>query len=91
VSERPQVPSAGLVLALANSGSAAVTFTIAASHYVTYSATRTVAAGASWSADLTSSLAASGWYDFTVTVSSDLSWSRRYTGHLENGLPSITG
>jgi phospholipase C len=50
----------------------------------------TVSAGATWSADLTSSLASGGWHDFTVTVSSDSSWSRRYTGHLENGLPSIT-
>jgi hypothetical protein len=24
-------------------------------------------------------------------VSTDSSWSRRYTGHVENGLPSITG
>jgi phospholipase C len=34
---------------------------------------------------------ASGWYDVTVTVSSDSSWSQRFTGHLENGRPSVTG
>jgi phospholipase C len=34
---------------------------------------------------------ASGWYDVAVTVSSDSSWSQRFTGHLENGQPSITG
>jgi phospholipase C len=32
-----------------------------------------------------------GWYDLSVTVSGDTSWSRRYVGHLENGQPSITG
>ncbi|MFI9274455.1 phosphocholine-specific phospholipase C [Kitasatospora sp. NPDC052896] len=32
-----------------------------------------------------------GWYDFTVTVDLDASWSRRFTGHLETGTPSVTG
>jgi phospholipase C len=32
-----------------------------------------------------------GWYDFTVTVSTDSAWSRRFTGHIETGSPSITG
>jgi phospholipase C len=91
VSEDASAPSSGLVLALVNSGSAAATFTITANHYATYSATQAVTAGTTWSADLTAALTASGWYDFTVTASTDSSWSRRYTGHLENGLPSVTG
>jgi phospholipase C-like protein len=32
-----------------------------------------------------------GWYDLTVTASTDSTWSQRYVGHLENGGPSITG
>jgi hypothetical protein len=32
-----------------------------------------------------------GWYDLTVTASTDASWSQRFVGHLENGQPSITG
>jgi phospholipase C len=32
-----------------------------------------------------------GWYDLTVTISGDGSWSRRYIGHLEDGTNSITG
>lgn len=32
-----------------------------------------------------------GWYDLTVTVAGDDSWSRRYVGHLEVGSNSITG
>jgi phospholipase C len=27
----------------------------------------------------------------TVTIDADASWSQRFTGHLENGEPSITG
>jgi phospholipase C len=32
-----------------------------------------------------------GWYDFTVTVSVDTAWSRRFTGHIETGAASVTG
>jgi phospholipase C len=32
-----------------------------------------------------------GWYDLTVTIDGDTSWSQRFTGHLETGQPSITG
>jgi phospholipase C len=32
-----------------------------------------------------------GWYDITVTISSDNSWSRRFVGHLEDGNNSVTG
>jgi phospholipase C len=36
-------------------------------------------------------LTSGGWYDLTVTASSDASWSQRFVGHLENGEPSVTG
>ena len=32
-----------------------------------------------------------GWYDVSVTISGDDSWSRRYVGHLEDGRNSSTG
>jgi phospholipase C len=32
-----------------------------------------------------------GWYDLSVTLAGDASWSRRYVGHLEDGTDSITG
>ncbi|WP_345632489.1 phospholipase domain-containing protein [Rugosimonospora acidiphila] len=32
-----------------------------------------------------------GWYDLSVGLAGDASWSRRYVGHLENGEHSITG
>jgi len=91
VSENAAAPSAGLVVTLTNSGSSAATFTITSNHYTSGSLSESVAAGTSWSGNLTSTLAASGWYDFTVTVSTDSSWSRRYTGHLENSQVSVTG
>lgn len=32
-----------------------------------------------------------GWYDLTVTCSTDRTWARRLAGHVETGKPSITG
>ena len=32
-----------------------------------------------------------GWYDLTITVSNDSSWSQRLTGHLETGRASVSG
>jgi phospholipase C len=32
-----------------------------------------------------------GWYDFTVEVDNHPNFVRQYTGHLENGQPSVTG
>ncbi len=34
---------------------------------------------------------ANGWYDFTITVSSDASWSQRFIGHIETGGFGMTG
>ena len=34
---------------------------------------------------------ADGWYDFTVTISTDAAWTRRGTGHLETGAATVTG
>jgi phospholipase C len=80
-----------LVLTLTNGLSSAATFTITPNHYTSTTLTESVAAGATWSSDITATFAASGWYDFTITVSADSSWSQRLTGHLENGLTSVTG
>ncbi|MFF3062482.1 phosphocholine-specific phospholipase C [Streptomyces sp. NPDC057909] len=33
----------------------------------------------------------SGWYDFTATTSADAAFSRRFTGHIETGVASVTG
>ncbi|MER5711643.1 phospholipase domain-containing protein [Streptomyces sp. NPDC002122] len=32
-----------------------------------------------------------GWYDFTITVDNDSTWSERFAGHIEYGDTSVTG
>jgi hypothetical protein len=80
-----------LALTLANRLAAAAIFTITANHYTSGTLTESVAAGATWSGDVTAAFTASGWYDFTITVSADASWSQRFAGHLENEPTSVTG
>ncbi|HEY3607314.1 MAG TPA: phospholipase C, phosphocholine-specific [Pseudonocardiaceae bacterium] len=78
-----------LVLELTNGGGAAVTFTVTPNNYATSrpKAHRVAAhSHAIHEVDLRH-----GWYDVTVTISGDPTWSRRYVGHLENGTNSITG
>jgi phospholipase C len=81
---------AGLIVQLANQSSAPATFTVESTHYRVGRRSYKLGAGSTQHQDLTS-LTADGWYDFTVTVSTDAAWSRRFTGHLENGAASVTG
>jgi phospholipase C len=53
--------------------------------------TYTVAAGATVSDFWNVQLYTNGWYDFTATASSDASFSRRFAGHVELGVASVTG
>ncbi|MEU2026733.1 phosphocholine-specific phospholipase C [Streptomyces sp. NPDC016469] len=77
---------------LTNRGASAVTFTIKANGYRTGGPwTYTVPAGSTVTDDFSALTYGSGWYDHTVTVSSDTTWSQRFVGHLENGLPSVSG
>ena len=81
-----------LTLTLTNGGESAVTFTVRANNYSHAPAqTYHVPAGKFLIHEIDPVRTASGWYDVTVTVSSDSTWSQRFTGHLENGQPSITG
>jgi len=81
-----------LALRLANSGQQPVTFTVTPNHYSKEPA-RTYHVPAHGSATHRAAPLASshGWYDLSVTISADTSWSRRYVGHLEDGQASITG
>ncbi|UXY25878.1 phosphocholine-specific phospholipase C [Streptomyces sp. HUAS TT20] len=77
---------------MTNSGSSSVKFTITSNHYRGDGPwTYTVAAGASTEDRYDVVARQWGWYDFTVTVDSDTTWSRRFTGHLETGAPSVSG
>ncbi|MER5636448.1 phospholipase C, phosphocholine-specific [Kitasatospora sp. NPDC002227] len=78
--------------ALKNSDTSAVTFTITSNNYRTDGPwTYTVQPGATANDYFNAVAYQNGWYDFTVTVSSDTTWSQRFTGHLETGAPSISG
>ncbi|WP_234326178.1 phospholipase domain-containing protein [Streptomyces sp. NRRL S-337] len=77
---------------MTNTGSSSVTFTITSNHYRGDGPwTYTVAAGASTEEYFNAVAYQNGWYDFTVTVNSDVAWSRRFTGHLETGTASVSG
>ncbi|MFC4032282.1 phosphocholine-specific phospholipase C [Streptomyces polygonati] len=78
---------------LANSGTAAVTFTITSTNYLPGGPwTYTVQPGSSATSDVFEAVVSSaGWYDFTLTASNDPTWNQRFTGHLETGRPSVSG
>jgi phospholipase C len=81
-----------LWLKLTNTSTAAVTFTVTANQYRTDGPwTYQVPAGGSVSDHFNAVAYQNGWYDLTVTVSTDTAWSRRFTGHIETGSASITG
>ncbi|GAA1943685.1 phosphocholine-specific phospholipase C [Kitasatospora viridis] len=80
-----------LQLVLANASAQPVTITVTANQYRgdgpwTYA----VPAGGS-TTDSWDLLSFDGWYDLSVTVNTDPTFLRRFTGHAENGLPSRTG
>ena len=88
----PDTGKQAVWFAMANTGTAAATFTITSTQYRgdgpwTYQ----VPAGGSSSDYFNAVAYTNGWYDFTVTVSTDPSWSRRFTGHIETGAPGVSG
>ncbi|MBV1855271.1 phosphocholine-specific phospholipase C [Catellatospora tritici] len=77
---------------LKNTATAAMTFTIRSNQYRTDGPwTYPVAAGGSVDDYFNAVAYQHGWYDFTITVSGDTSWSQRFTGHLETGASSVSG
>ncbi|MCW2523078.1 MAG: putative phospholipase precursor, partial [Frankiales bacterium] len=81
-----------LVLELSNTSAKAVTFTVAPNNYSKDRAQTYHVPARGRATHTVDPLGRSdGWYDLSVTISGDSSWSRRYTGHLENGQTSITG
>jgi phospholipase C len=77
-----------LRLTLTNPTAKAVKFTVKVNHYGTGTSSYTVAAGKSVHHDFAT---CDGWYDLSTTVDTDPMFLRRYSGHVENGRPSITG
>jgi phospholipase C len=79
-----------LMIKLVNAGPVACTFSIGANAY--FDATPTTQAVVARSETIvTRPLSASGgWYDFSVRVSGQTDYIRRFAGRLETGAPSIT-
>jgi phospholipase C len=85
-------PKPKLSLTLTNSGRKAVTFTVVSNNYSKDRAkTYHVPAHGRATHTVEPFVSSHGWYDLSVTMSGDDSWSRRYTGHLEDGTDSVTG
>jgi len=81
-----------LELCLTNGAKKDVTFTLTFNRYTTRSPQSvTVRAHGRDSWVLEACGESEGWYDLTITVSSDASWSQRLTGHLESGRASVSG
>ncbi|GHG25916.1 phosphocholine-specific phospholipase C [Streptomyces filamentosus] len=77
---------------LTNASAGPVTFTIRSDAYRTDGPwTYTVPANSSREDFFNAVAYADGWYDFTILADVDGTWSRRYTGHIETGAPSVTG
>ncbi len=81
-----------LALELTNRATKAVTFTIVSNNYSKdHAKTYRVPAHGQAMHVLDPLGCSDGWYDLTVTIDGGGSWSRRYTGHLEDGRNSVTG
>ncbi|MFE1350326.1 phospholipase domain-containing protein, partial [Streptomyces sp. NPDC058757] len=77
---------------LTNASAGPVTFTVRSNAYRTDGPwTYTVPAGAAREDHFNAVAYQDGWYDFTILADIDGTWSRRYTGHIETGAPSVTG
>src|SRR5580692_11118634 len=80
------------VLNLVNGASTAVNFTVTTNRYGTSRPVQFhVPAGKTTQHNIDPHVSAGGWYDLTVTIDADSSWSQRFTGHVESGQASITG
>ncbi|MCF3963993.1 phosphocholine-specific phospholipase C [Streptomyces fuscigenes] len=81
-----------LELRLTNDGHKAVTFTVRSEQYLKDRAVTYHVPARGHATHTVDPLGRSdGWYDLTVRLDGDASWSRRFVGHLEDGSGSVTG
>ncbi len=81
-----------LQMVFTNGGTSPVTFTVTANNYRTDGPWRyTVPAGGSASDSWHPGAFGEGWYDLTVTASTDASFVQRLIGHIETGAESVSG
>jgi phospholipase C len=79
-----------LVIDLVNNGSQPCTFQINANKYTGSRIPDVRVVGRSRSTLRLSLAQSANWYDYSVRVNGMPGWLRRFAGHLENGLPSIS-
>ena len=79
-----------LVIDLVNNGNQPCVFQLLANRYTTNRIPDVRVPARSHSMLRLPLAASSNWYDFSVRVAGVPGWLRRYAGHLENGLPSIS-
>ncbi|MFJ1883621.1 phosphocholine-specific phospholipase C [Streptomyces sp. NPDC088137] len=90
--DAPDTGRPALWFSFTNTSASAVTFTVTSGQYRSDGPwTYTVPAGGSKEDYFNAVTLTKGWYDFTVKISGDASWSRRYTGHIETGAASVSG
>ncbi len=88
----PGTGKTALWFRMTNASGGPVTFTVRSHAYRTDGSwTYTVPANSSTEDFFNAVAHQKGWYDFTVTTGVDGTWSRRYTGHIENEAPSVSG
>ena len=84
----PGTGKLAIYFSMKNTGPPAATFTVVSNQYRPWDQGYPTAAGAT-SSDYFNAIAYdNGWYDFTVTLTSDSSWSRRFAGDLETEQPA---
>ena len=79
-----------LALTLRNTGSVACTFVLTPNKYVVRAAQQITLYPGQSQVERLSTASSAGWYDWSVRVQGQTDYSRRFAGHLENGLPSVS-
>ena len=79
-----------LVIDLVNNGGQPCTFQLGANKYYTNRPIEVRVVARSRSTMRLSLAPSSNWYDYSLRVNGMPGWLRRFAGHLENGLPSIS-
>jgi phospholipase C len=87
---RAERSSSELVVTLINNGGQPCTFQLKANKYYATTPSEVRVVARSSSALRLPLAASSNWYDFSLRVNEFPGWFRRFAGHLENGMPSIS-
>ena len=90
LSVRAERSAGELVIELINNGAQPCTFELTANKYYSSKPLQVRVVARSRSAVRLPLASSSNWYDYSLRVAGLPGWLRRFAGHLENGLPSIS-